>query len=64
MRSPPGALRNEADPIHQERALEELGRKLGGAHGGAEARLIGDTPTPATARHGEERTRFAKARRC
>ena len=60
VRSPPGALRNEADPMRQEQALGELN----GAHGGAVARLVGGTPTPATARQGEARTRFARARRC
>jgi len=64
VRSPPGAPRNEADPMHQERAQEELGRELGGAHGRAVARLISGTPTPATVGHGEARTRFAGARRC
>ena len=62
--SPLGAPRNEADPMCQERALEELGRELDGAHGGAVARLIDGRPSAATARHGEEGTRFARARRC
>ena len=64
VRSPPGAPRNEVDPMRQERALEELRRELDGAHGGAVARLVGGTPTPATVGHGEARTRFAGARRC
>ena len=50
--------------MRQERALEELGRELDGAHGGAVARLVDGTPTPAMAGHGEARTRFAGARRC
>ena len=50
--------------MHQEKALEELRSELDGAHGGAVVRLVGGTPTPATAGHGEARTRFAKARRC
>ena len=50
--------------MRQERALEDFGRELDGVHGGAVAWLIGGTPTPATARHGEERTRFTRARRC
>ena len=49
--------------MRQERAREKLGRKLGGAHGGSEARLIGGMPTPAMAEHGEMRTSFAMARR-
>ena len=62
VRSPPAASRNEADPMRQDRALEELRRELDGAHGGAVARLIGGTPTLATVRHGEARTRFVRAR--
>ena len=50
--------------MHQEKAREELGMGLDGAHGGAVARLTDGQPSPATARHGEERTRFARARRC
>ena len=50
--------------VHQEKAREELRLGLDGAHGGAVARLTDDRPSPATARHGEERTRFARARRC
>ena len=50
--------------MRQERALEELGRELDGAHGGAVAWLIGGMLTLATAGHGEARTRFARARRC
>ena len=38
--------------------------ELGGVHGGVEARLVGGTPTPATAGHGEARKSFATARRC
>ena len=64
VRSPLGAPRNEADPMRQERALEDFGRELDGVHGGAVAWLIGGTPTPATTGHGEARTRFAGARRC
>ena len=50
--------------VHQEKALEELESELDGTHGGVVARLVSGTPTPATAGHGEERTRFARARRC
>jgi len=64
VRSPPGAPRNEADPMRQEWALKELGRELDSAHGGAVARLVGGTPTSATAGHGEARKNFTTARRC
>ena len=50
--------------MHQEKALEELGSELVGAHGEAVARLVGGMPTLATAGHEEARTRFARARRC
>ena len=50
--------------MHQEKAREELRMGLDGAHGGAVARLTDGRPSPATARHGEERTRLARARRC
>ena len=50
--------------MHQEKAREELGMELDSVHGGAEARLIGGTPTPATAGRGEARKSFATARRC
>ena len=50
--------------MYQEKAWEELGMELGGVHGGVEARLVGGTPTPATAGRGEARKSFATARRC
>ena len=50
--------------MHQEKAWEELAMELGGVHGGVEARLVGGTPTPATARRGEARKSFTTARRC
>ena len=53
VRLPPGALRDEADPMRQERAREILGRKLGGTHGGSETRLTDDRPS--SAEKGRER---------
>ena len=37
VRSPPAASCYEADPMRQERALEELGSELAGVHGDAAA---------------------------
>ena len=50
--------------MHQEKAREELRMELNGAHGGAEAWLIGGTLTPATAGRGEARKSFTTTRRC
>ena len=64
VRSPPGALHDEVDPMRQERAREKLGRKLGGAHGGSEMRLIDGQPSPSE--KGRERWcgSFTKLVRC
>ena len=47
--------------MHQERAPEELRNEPDGVHGGAVARLVGGTLTPATARPGEARVSMARS---
>ena len=62
-RSPPVASRVEANPMRQERALEELRRELAGAHGDTAARHARGWALPghSKARGGAHKVRKGKA---
>ena len=50
--------------MHQEKAREEFGMKLGGAHGGAVARLTDGRPSPAEKGREMWRGSFTELVRC